>query len=144
MNLDKQFSYQTSLSFEKITTIILSSTISGIISAIGTVHYGMAVAKLLTALSGCFYRTVQRSCTCSVESQTSKVWYKFENTGSCKHITTHLREVVYGMCGVYAVTFLACFSAAVYGILLLHKIEIRKVNICLCYLYWKLKLYITI
>ena len=32
------------------------------------------------------------------------------------------------MCGVYAVTFVSCFGAAVYAILLAHRLEIKKVR----------------
>jgi hypothetical protein len=103
-------------------------TASGILSAIAAVHYGITVSNRLTSLSNCVYMSYQGLCTCSVVTSSLRVTYNFENTVSCTIITKHLHEVAYGMCGVYAVAFLSCFGAAVYVILLAHKVEIRKVR----------------
>ena len=108
-------------------TIILS-TVSGVLSAIAAVHYGITVSNRLTSLSDCTYVIHRRLCICSVVTSSLKVTYNFQNTVSCTIITNHLREVAYGMCGVYIVTFLSCFGAAVYAVLLAHKIEIQKVR----------------
>ncbi|XP_028402505.1 uncharacterized protein LOC114525381 [Dendronephthya gigantea] len=121
-----------SLVFKKqrylIITTTISSTVSGILSAIGAVHYGITVTNRLMALSDCVYTSYERLCACSVVTSSSRVTYNFENTVSCAIITKHLREVAYGMCGVYAVTFVSCFGAAVYAILLAHKLEIRRIT----------------
>ena len=103
-------------------------TTAGVLSAIAAVHYGITVSNRLTSLSDCFYASYRRLCTCSVVTSSSRVTYNFENAVSCTIITKHLREVAYGMFGVYAVAFVSCFGAAVYVILLAHKIEIKKVS----------------
>ena len=105
-----------------------SATISGIIAVLGTMHHGTIVADRLTPLSDCLYVTSQKLCTCTIESHSARISYSFRNTSSCSAITSHLLEVVYGMCGVYAVSFVACFGATVYCVLLLHRNEVEKVR----------------
>lgn len=97
--------------------LIVSSIIFTVAAAFlcfaGALFTGTEIAPLLSKMGNCQYFPVENSCKCFHHSELRQVSIIFRDTANCNGIQNKLRDLVYGMCGVYSGGLITCILAAV-------------------------------
>lgn len=93
----------------------------------GALHAGTEVAPLLSKMDSCQFYPVEHSCKCFHQSELRQVSIIFRDTANCNGIQIKLRDLVYGMSGVYGGGWITCIVAAVMETMLLCRKQRSKV-----------------
>lgn len=93
----------------------------------GALHAGTEVAPLLSKMDSCQFYPVESSCKCFHHSELRQVSIIFRDTANCNGIQIKLRDLVYGMSGVYGGGWITCIVAAVMVTMLLGRKQRSKV-----------------
>jgi len=80
-------------------------------------------------MDSCQYFPVENSCKCFHQTELRQVSIIFRDTANCNGIQKKLRDLVYGMSGVYSGGLVACIVAAVMETLLLCRKRKSKVGL---------------
>ena len=103
----------------QVISSIMFTVAAGLLCFAGALYTGMEVAPLLTQMGSCQYFPVESSCKCFHHRELRQLSFIFEDTDNCNGIQYKLRNLVYGMCGVYSGGLVLCILATVLETLLL-------------------------
>lgn len=95
----------------------------------GALHAGTEVAPLLSKMDSCQFYPVEHSCKCFHQSELRQVSIIFRDTANCNGIQIKLRDLVYGMSGVYGGGWITCIVAAVMETMLLCRKQRSKATL---------------
>lgn len=102
-----------------VISSIMFTVAAGLLCFAGALYTGTEVAPLLSKMHSCQYYPVENSCKCFHQSELRQVSIIFRDTANCNGIQIKLRDLVYGMSGVYSGGLITCIVAAVMETLLL-------------------------
>ncbi|KAL9985594.1 hypothetical protein ACROYT_G008016 [Oculina patagonica] len=102
-----------------VVSAIIFTVAAALLCFAGALYTGTEIAPLLAKMDSCQYFPVENSCKCFHQSELRQVSIIFRDTANCNGIQKKLRDLVYGMCGVYSGGLVTCILAAVMEILLL-------------------------
>jgi len=102
-----------------VISSIIFTVAAGLLCFAGALYTGTEVAPLLSKMDSCQYYPVENSCKCFHHSELRQVSIIFRDTVGCSGIQHKLRDLVYGMSGVYSGGLVTCIIAAVMETLLL-------------------------
>lgn len=102
-----------------VISAIIFTVAAGLLCFAGALYTGTEVAPLLAKMNSCQYFPVENSCKCFHQAELRQVSIIFRDTANCNGIQKKLRDLVYGMSGVYSGGLASCIVAAVMEILLL-------------------------
>lgn len=116
---------------QQIVSAIIFTVAAGLLCFAGALYTGTEIAPLLAKMDSCQYFPVENSCKCFHQTELRQVSIIFRDTANCNGIQKKLRDLVYGMSGVYSGGLVACIVAAVMETLLLCRKRNSKVGLTL-------------
>lgn len=102
-----------------IVSSIIFTVIAGLLCFAGGLYTGTEVGPLLSKMDSCQYYPVENSCKCFHQGELRQVSIIFRGTVNCNDIQNKLRDLVYGMAGVYGGGLVTCVLAVVMETVLL-------------------------
>ncbi|KAK3734543.1 hypothetical protein QZH41_010403 [Actinostola sp. cb2023] len=98
---------------------IITTVSASLLCFAGAVYSLTNVAPMLSSFDKCQYFPKEISCRCFYTSDLRQVSYIFRGTDNCKVVQFDLRNMVYGVSGVYGAGLALCLVAGVLECLLL-------------------------
>ncbi|XP_031552741.1 uncharacterized protein LOC116289934 [Actinia tenebrosa] len=102
-----------------IVSCIFFTISSSLLCFAGAVHSLTSVAPMLSSFERCQYFPKETSCRCFYSSDLRQVSYIFRGTENCRVVQFDLKNMVYGISGVYGAGLAVCVIAGVLESLLL-------------------------
>lgn len=122
------FTFSSLIYNSQIVSSIIFTVAAAFLCFAGALFTGTEIAPLLSKMGNCQYFPVENSCKCFHHSELRQVSIIFRDTANCNGIQNKLRDLVYGMCGVYSGGLITCILAAVMETALLCRKRRSKVR----------------
>ena len=122
------FTFSSVIYNSQIVSSIIFTVAAAFLCFAGALFTGTEIAPLLSKMGYCQYFPVENSCKCFHHSELRQVSIIFRDTANCNGIQNKLRDLVYGMCGVYSGGLITCILAAVMETALLCRKRRSKVR----------------
>ena len=106
---------------------VVLSCMSALLCFNGAVHTLTEVTPMFSRFDGCQYFIKGRMCKCFTQDSLRQMSYFFKGTENCKAVQTSLRDLVYGVCGIYSLGFALTLLASLSVCMLFWPTSISKV-----------------